>query len=89
MKKTNKQITLSTDEALVLQQISEHGEDDIVGLSRSLRMSRQRVAALLMHLKHKGLVRIQAQCDDWWVQTSRKGTQLVRSMWPELQMSYP
>lgn len=91
MKKTNRisaSITLSTEEALVLQHISESGEDDIIGVSRSLRMSRQRVASLLTHLKHKGLVRIKTAYGDWWVQTSRKGSQLVRSMWPELQMSY-
>jgi DNA-binding MarR family transcriptional regulator len=88
MKKANTEITLSTDEALVLQHISEQGEDDIVGLSHGLRMSRQRVATLLAHLKNKGLVRIQAQYDEWWVQTSRKGSRLVRAMWPELQMTH-
>ena len=49
----NSNLTLSTDEALVLQHISESGEDDIIGLAQSLRMSRQRVAALLTHLKNK------------------------------------
>lgn len=88
MRKTNKTVNLTTDEALVLQQISEHGEDDLIGLARSLRMSRQRVATLLTHLKHKGLIRIKAGYGDWWVQTSRKGTNVVRSLWPELRMSY-
>jgi len=32
------QPTLTTDEALVLQQINEHGEDDVIGLEQSLRM---------------------------------------------------
>ena len=30
------QPTLTTDEALVLQQINEHGEDDVIGLEQSL-----------------------------------------------------
>ncbi len=88
MKKTQKPITLSTDEALVLQQISECGEEDLVGLARGLRMSRQRVALLLTHLKHKGLIRITTSYGDWWVKTSRKGADLVRSLWPELQSVY-
>jgi DNA-binding MarR family transcriptional regulator len=88
MKKINKYINLSIEEALVLQQISESGEEDLIGLARSLQMSRQRVATLLTHLKHKGLIRIKASYGDWWVQTSRKGTKLVRSLWPELQLSY-
>lgn len=87
MKKMNKQISLSTDEALVLQQISEQGEDDLIGLARSLRMNRQRVAILLTHLKHKGLIRITTTYGDWWVETSRKGTQLVRTLWPELTVT--
>ena len=84
----NSNLTLSTDEALVLQHISESGEDDIIGLAQSLRMSRQRVAALLTHLKNKGLVRIKPTYGDWWVQTSRKGSALVQNMWPELQVRY-
>ena len=31
------QPTLTTDEALVLQQINEHGEDGVIGLEQSLR----------------------------------------------------
>jgi DNA-binding MarR family transcriptional regulator len=84
----NSKLTLSTDEALVLQHISESGEDDIIGLAQSLQMSRQRVAALLTHLKNKGLVRIKTTYGDWWVQTSRKGSALVQNMWPELQVRY-
>ncbi len=87
MKKSNI-ITLTTDEALLLQQISESGEEDLTGLARSLQMSRQHVAALLARLKHKGLVRIKTSYGNWWVQTSRKGTELVRSIWPELHLSY-
>jgi hypothetical protein len=36
------QPTLTTNEALVLQQTNEHGEDDVIGLEQSLRMRRVR-----------------------------------------------
>lgn len=85
MKHTVSRITLSTEEALILQQVSESGQEDIVGLAQSLSMSRQRVVMLLTHLKHKGLVRIKHIYGDWWVQASRKGIVLVRSLWPESQ----
>ena len=50
------QPTLTTDEALVLQQINEHSEDDVIGLEQSLRMSRPKLMAQLTHLKNKGLI---------------------------------
>lgn len=86
--KTTKQITITNEEAIVLQQISESGEEDIVSLARGLRMNRARVMQHLEHLKHKGLITIKATCGDWWVRTSAKGTRLVNYMWPEMQMSY-
>ena len=36
-----KNLNLTTDEALVLQQISESGEEDLTGLTESLQMSRR------------------------------------------------
>ncbi len=83
MKKST--ITLSNDEAIILQQISENGEDDVMGLAQSLRMSRQRVALLLTHLKRKGLISIQTSYGNWWVKTSVRGTRLVHYLWPETQ----
>lgn len=84
MSKTIKQVvTLTTDEALVLQQISEHGEDDLISLSRGLHMNRHKVIKQLNHLRRKGLITIQATYDDWWVQTSIRGKRLVAYMWPE------
>jgi DNA-binding MarR family transcriptional regulator len=86
--KTTNRITISNEEAIVLQQISESGEEDLVSLARGLRMHRSRVMQHLEHLKHKGLITIKATYGDWWVRTSAKGTRLVRYMWPEMQMSY-
>lgn len=86
--KTTNRITISNEEAIILQQISESGEEDLVSLARGLRMHRSRVMQHLEHLKHKGLITIKATYGDWWVRTSAKGTRLVRYMWPEMQMSY-
>lgn len=86
--KTTNRITISNEEAIVLQQISESGEEDLVSLARGLRMHRSRVMRHLEHLKHKGLITIKATYGDWWVRTSAEGTRLVRYMWPEMQMSY-
>ena len=70
-------IALTNDEALVLQQITENGEDDVIGLSHGLRMSRSRVAQQL-----------EPTCGDLWVRASKRGRQLVRYMWPEMAPAY-
>ncbi len=86
--KTTSPVTITNEEAIVLQQISESGEEDIVSLAQSLRMNRRRVMQTLEHLKHKGLITIKTTYGDWWVRTSAKGTRLVHYMWPELSMSF-
>ena len=57
-------VNLTSDEALVLQQIAENGEDDVIGLSRGLSMSRSQVAKQLDRLRAKKLVTIKATCGD-------------------------
>ena len=86
--KSARPVQITNEEALVLQQISESGEEDVIGLSYSLQMRRDRVLQTLEHLKHKGLIVVKATYGDWWVRTSAKGTRLIRYMWPEIQMSY-
>lgn len=81
-------VNLTSDEALVLQQIAENGEDDVIGLSHGLRMSRSRVAQQLERLRAKKLVTIKSTCGDLWVRASKRGRQLVRYMWPEMAPAY-
>lgn len=81
-------VNLTSDEALVLQQIAENGEDDVIGLSRGLSMSRSQVAKQLDRLRAKKLVTIKATCGDLWVRASKRGRQLVRYMWPEIVPAY-
>ena len=82
MKKTQS-INLTTDEALVLQQVSESGEEDIISLADSLHMTRQKVMTCLSRLSKKGLVVIKTTYGDWWVHVSGKGEHFVHSIWPE------
>ncbi len=80
-------ISLSSEDAMVLQQISESGEEDIISLERSLGMNRGRVMASLESLRRKGLITIQRISGDWWVHISNKGKELTHHVWPELAIS--
>jgi DNA-binding MarR family transcriptional regulator len=77
-------ITLNNEDAIVLQQISELGEEDVIGLQQSLGMNRGRVLASIESLRRKGLITVHRISDDWWFHLSRKGKQLTQYMWPEM-----
>lgn len=77
-------VNLSTEDALVLQQISESGEEDVVSLTQTLGMHRQRILASLERLRQKGLIKIKRTADDWWIYLSTKGKNLSSYVWPEM-----
>jgi predicted transcriptional regulator len=77
-------IGLSNEDAIVLQQICESGEEDVINLSRSLNMNRARVIAILESLRKKGLVTVKRTAGDWWVGMSLKGKQFTSYIWPEM-----
>lgn len=77
-------INLSNEDAMVLQQISETGEEDLVSLARNLDMRRARVMASLESLRRKGLITIQRTASDWWVHMSSKGKAMSTYIWPEM-----
>lgn len=83
-----KQLNLTTDEALVLQQIIESGEEDLTGLTESLQMSRPKLMSQLSRLKNKGLIKIKTTTGDWWVSMSRRGKQTIHYMRPEMSLNY-
>ena len=83
-----KQLNLTTDEALVLQQNIESGEEDLTGLTESLQMSRPKLMSQLSRLKNKGLIKIKTTTGDWWVSMSRRGKQTIHYMWPEMSLNY-
>lgn len=78
-------IDLTTNEALVLQQVHEDGEDDLPTLSRQLSLPRSYAAAIVASLKHKGLLIVTDQYQQLWVRPSARGKRMVRYIWPQAQ----
>lgn len=66
MKKINEESinNLTSNEAIVLQQIYEDGEDDVRTLAQMLGMSAKSVVAVVAHLKKRGLVAISNDLGD-------------------------
>lgn len=81
MKTSN--LSLSTNEALLLQSIHEQGSDDVRSLASQLHLSRQHVIILITSLREKGLVRVDADSVGIWTYLTNKGNNLMRSLWPE------
>lgn len=76
-------IKLTANEAIVLQQVYEDGEEDILALASQLGMSRGALYATTERLKRKGLIAINFNLDELWVELTRKGRQFVHYIWPE------
>lgn len=74
---------LTTNEAILLQQVHEDGEDDTSTLADQLGMSRHHIIAMIERLKHKGLIAINSDFGDLWIHLTRKGQQLMYDLWPE------
>lgn len=82
-------LTLPTDYALVLQQIQEDEADDIATLSKTLHLNQNRLWHIVKALQCQGLVMISAPHNEaTWIYLSRKGTQVMRHIWPEAQLSH-
>ena len=81
-------VSLSTNEALILQQISETGEEDIISLASILGLRRQQIMTTLERLRKKGLISIQRTASDWWVSVSSKGKEFSHYVWPDTLLVY-
>ncbi|HMS92826.1 MAG TPA: winged helix DNA-binding protein [Candidatus Saccharibacteria bacterium] len=79
----NQPSQLTPNEAIVLQQVHEDGEDDTRTLAQQLGMSRQHILTIIERLKSKGLVAIDSSLDGLWVRLTRKGQHIMRQLWPE------
>jgi len=77
-------VNLSNEDAMILQQISESGEEDVVSLAASLGIRRKQVMNSLQRLKSKGLIVIKHAADDWWVYMSNRGKELSHYIWPDM-----
>ena len=82
----SKEVNLTTNEALILQQIYEDGGDDVVVLAGQVGLSRRTVMNILADLRRKGLMAIDQIYGDAWVRLTACGKRLVQKIWPEAQM---
>jgi hypothetical protein cdiviTM7_02395 len=79
------EINLTTNEALVLQQVYEDGSDDAAMLAAQMGMPRRTAMNVLADLRRKGLMAIDQAYGDAWVGLTTCGKQLVQRIWPEVQ----
>ena len=85
-KAQSKEVNLTTNEALILQQIYEDGGDDVVVLAGQVGLARRTVMNILADLRRKGLMAIDQIYGDAWVRLTTRGKRLVQKIWPEAQM---
>ena len=76
---------LTTNEALVLQQVYEDGGDEATILAAQMGMPRRTAMNVLADLRRKGLMAIDQAYGDAWVRLTTRGKQLVQRIWPEAQ----
>lgn len=81
-------IEIPADYALVLQQVSEQGEEDFTALAESMYFDRARLSHIVQALRHKGLIRVSHTAQDSWISLSTKGRQLIDNLWPESRPQY-
>ena len=82
--KKNKQMDLSVNEALILQQVYEEGGDDVDNIVDQAGMPKKVTMNVLTELKSKGLLTvIQQTYGKILVSVTSQGKKLVNAMWPE------
>lgn len=82
--KKSKQMDLSVNEALILQQVYEDGVDDVDNIVDQAGMPKKVTMNVLTELKSKGLLTvIQQTYGKILVSVTSRGKKLVNTMWPE------
>ena len=81
----SQEATLTTNEALVLQQVYEDGGDEAAMLAAQMGIPRRTAMNVLADLRRKGLMAIDQAYGDAWVRLTMRGKQLVQRIWPEAQ----
>lgn len=80
----NAVIDLPVDYALVLQQVSEDGQNELDVLSETLNIRRSRLLHIVGSLRRKGLILInRSAMGDAWIQLTARGRKITRQIWPE------
>ena len=82
--KKSKQMDLSVNEALILQQVYEDGVDDVDNIVDQAGMPKKVTMDVATELKSKGLLTvIQQTYGKILVSVTSQGKKLVNAMWPE------
>ena len=82
--KKSKQMDLSVNEALILQQVYEDGMDDVDNIVDQAGMPKKVTMTVLTELKSKGLLTVIEQTyGKILVSVTSQGKKLVNAMWPE------
>lgn len=82
--KKNKQMDLSVNEALILQQVYEDGVDDVDSIVDQAGMPKKVTMNVLTELKSKGLLTVVQQTyGKIIVSVTSQGKKLMNTMWPE------
>lgn len=74
---------ISTNEALLLQQLSECGEEELNDIAQEMREPRGRILSQLDSLKRKGLIQIKHNYGEVIVSLTRLGKRTINYVWPE------
>ncbi|MDB5181840.1 MAG: hypothetical protein JWP13_603 [Candidatus Saccharibacteria bacterium] len=82
-------IELPEDYSLVLQEVSEHGEEELALLAETLSFEQSRLHHIIQSLQHKGLISLSRSAGHGvWIRLSSKGRKFVQTLWPETGLSY-
>ena len=82
--KKSKQMDLSVNEALILQQVYEDGVDDVDNIVDQAGMPKKVTMTVLTELKSKGLLTVIEQTyGKILISVTSQGKKLVNAMWPE------
>jgi DNA-binding MarR family transcriptional regulator len=82
-------IELPEDYSLVLQEVGDHGEEEVTMLAETLNFERGRLLHIIQALQHKGLISLSRSSGRGaWVRLSAKGRKFMQNLWPESGMAY-
>jgi hypothetical protein len=78
-----KKLLLPAEQALVLQLVNENGQEDFEFLAETLRFNKPRLIHILEALQREELVRLTRKAPYPEVSLSRRGKQVIGTIWPE------